>query len=85
MLKRRIKGWFLKRLGIKIYAADYQTSYNDLIELSSEQENRFFKIKEESLKIKLAELLPITIITTDDPHSGHIKKSAYIYAMEIKE
>jgi hypothetical protein len=84
MLRQKLKKWLLKKLGLKIYAVNYQTSFNELIQLTREQEVRFFKIKERHLKTKLAETLPITIITTEDPHNGHIKKTAYIYALGIE-
>jgi hypothetical protein len=85
MLKRKIKGWVLKKLGIKAYCIEDKISDFTIATLNQEQLNRFIPIKMNHLRQRLAEKLPVTFIRTDDPENKHITLRAYIYCMENKD
>lgn len=87
MLRTRIRWWFLRRLGLKIYAVSHTVSDREfeMLGLNSSERIRFEKIIKQKLSRALAEKLPIIFITTNEPANMHVKISAYIYALEIKK
>lgn len=85
MLKRRIRGWLLKKLGIRIYACDHQVSEFTRKELNNDQFYRLTEILKKKIKHELSEKLPVIFVETGNPDSGNFKISAYIYALEIND
>jgi hypothetical protein len=85
MLKRRIRNWFLKRLGIRLYACDHQISEFTLQELNSNQVSILTGILKKKIRNELTEKLPIIFVENGNPESKNFKISAYIYALEIRD